>query len=142
MKKQIIRAIMVFGFVFGLTSVMQAQVAEQYRANIPFDFSIGKKNFQAGSYVLEVRGFESKYVVVKDAKGRNLFAGAPSASGDAGFSRKAALDFRQYGGRHVLETVRISSLVLNAPKSPVRERYLVKNAEPGKVTTVALSTRK
>jgi hypothetical protein len=39
--------------VFSIVSV-NAQTVNQYAANIPFDFSIGQKSYQAGSYVIKV----------------------------------------------------------------------------------------
>ena len=141
MKIQIIRAIVVVAFVIGMTSVMQAQTAERYRAQIPFDFSIGKKHFEAGSYVVEMRGFDRKFLFIKDAKGRNCYTASPSPSGNPG-DGIAALDFRRYGDVNVLDVIKVGSYVSNAPKVTPRRHVLVQDEIPGPITTVLLSTGK
>ncbi len=141
MKIQIMRAVLVFGLLIGMTSVMQAQTAERYRAQIPFDFSIGKKHFEAGNYFVEIRGFDRKFLFIKDAKGRNCYTATPSPSGNAG-DGIAALDFRRYGDANVLEVIKVASFVSTVPKGLMSDAFAAKGGKSGGVRTVVLSAGK
>ena len=141
MKIQITRALLVFAFAIGMTAAMQAQTADRYHAQIPFDFSIGKKHFEAGSYVVEMRGFDRKFLFIKDAKGRNCYTATPSPSGKAG-DGIAALDFRRYDDSHVLEAIKVGSYVSNPRKGQSTEALAASDRAPGAVTTVMFSSGK
>lgn len=50
MKKTITQICSLVGLVIVLMVSAQAQISTQYRAHIPFDFSVGNLNFPAGDY--------------------------------------------------------------------------------------------
>lgn len=52
MKKILIPICLAIGLVTGLVISAQAQMRTEYRAHMPFDFSVGGQIFQAGDYVL------------------------------------------------------------------------------------------
>ncbi len=56
MKKTITQLCSLVGLVIGLMVSAQAQVSTQYRAHIPFDFSVGNLNLPAGDYDIGLAG--------------------------------------------------------------------------------------
>jgi hypothetical protein len=59
MKKTIMQIGSLVGLVMVLMVAAQAQIATKYRAHIPFDFSVGKLNLEAGDYVIELTNSSS-----------------------------------------------------------------------------------
>ena len=58
--------------VFSIVSA-SAQTVKQYAAEVPFDFSIGQKSYQAGSYVIKIaRHSQSSLVLSLEDKNKNL----------------------------------------------------------------------
>lgn len=56
MKNKITQIVFLISLTFGLTAFAQAQTASQYRVNIPFDFTVRGKTFQAGEYSINYGG--------------------------------------------------------------------------------------
>jgi hypothetical protein len=140
MKIHIIRTIMIFAFAAGLSSFAHGQTTERYRVDIPFDFSVGTKQFQPGIYFLEVRGFESKFLVLRNTAGRSsAIMSAPALSSSDG--KGARLDFWHSNGEHSLAAVRTTSLTAFLSDRGSRSA-LAKTDSDRTVTTLALSSRK
>ena len=135
MKNTIIQMIMIVGLVACSASLAEAQVAGLYKTEIPFDFSVGEKTFPAGTYSIEVRGFEKKFFVLRDGAGRNSYALNTMSGGSNGGS--AALDFNRVGDHYFLAEVRLADLTSTLRMSK-REALLSRNREIPTVT-VAVS---
>lgn len=56
MKNKITRLGLLTGFIFSLFVFAQAQTANQFRVNIPFDFTVRDKSFRAGDYSINFGG--------------------------------------------------------------------------------------
>lgn len=138
MKNLILRAIILSAFAVVLTSAAQAQV-QRYRAQVPFDFTIGSKHFAAGNYFLEVRGFERKIFTVRDATGKLSYSTVPSSSEELS-EPVAEFIFRKNEGIYSLASIRAAALASTLPISET-ERDLArgKNSE---TISVAFSTPK
>ena len=71
------KLIQVFSFlslvvVFSIVSA-NAQTIKQYAAEVPFDFNIGQKSYQAGSYVIKIsKHSQSSLVLSLEDKNKNL----------------------------------------------------------------------
>lgn len=77
MKKKALQICSLVGLLAVLAVVSaQAQTDGRYKAQIPFDFSIGGKTYQPGSYLISVRNLDrsptTKIFSVTDAKNRVL----------------------------------------------------------------------
>jgi hypothetical protein len=59
MKRFILTMFLAVGSLAVFSATGNAQVNRRYSANIPFDFSVGKKQFKAGDYVLGPIGTNS-----------------------------------------------------------------------------------
>lgn len=85
------------------TYSMNAQTA--YRANIPFDFTVGKKAYKAGDYSVDyLNRFEaSRRVVLRDSRGRNAYVFITEI--DRPRVESAVLMFDLVGSRYVLSAI-------------------------------------
>ena len=137
MKKTIIQFVMMIGIVVGCTAFAHAQYGQYYRVNIPFDFSIGKKQYPAGLYNLELRGFETKYFVLRDAEGRNSHAVGLSV-GQLNSAAMSGLDFYRLADRYFLASVYASGLTASVPRKQI-EAGIAMNRN---MSTVKLSASK
>lgn len=109
MKSIILHTVIVVGFIFCSISFAQAQHAGAYKVDIPFDFSIGKTQYSAGHYSVEIRGLDQKFFVIRDAKGRKPFV-TMTMPGDVRGLRTARFDFRQIGDQYFLSSIRVADV--------------------------------
>ena len=140
MKNTIIQMIMIVGLVACSASFAEAQVAGLYKTEIPFDFSVGKKNYPAGTYSVEVRGFEKKFFVLRDSAGRNSYA-LNTMPGESNRETEAALDFDRVGDHYFLAAVRVSDLK-STLSNRKRDGLLSRNDEPTPTVSIAVSRGK
>src|SRR5687768_17783100 len=56
MKRTILQMMLVVGLAACSVGFAQAQNSEHYKTEIPFDFTVGKKQYAAGTYSIEVAG--------------------------------------------------------------------------------------
>jgi hypothetical protein len=114
MKKAIFISMIVAAFAFVSVSSIHAQVTGVYRANIPFDFSVGKKQYPAGHYNVEVRGVENKYFVLRDSSGRRSYL-MNTNPGSGVHEDTAGLDFQRIGTGYYLRTIQAVGLTSLVP---------------------------
>jgi lipopolysaccharide export system protein LptA len=105
MKKNMIRFVALFGFVFAISAVNAfAQSKPILKADIPFDFSAANRTLPAGEYtVKELSSFSGNLVAVtngKTAVGAQAMQATSSKTAD-----KAMLVFRRYGDQYFLAKV-------------------------------------
>jgi hypothetical protein len=118
MKKAIFISTILAALAFVSVSITYAQGSGHYKANIPFDFSVGKKQFPAGIYNVEIRGTQEKYFVFRDARGKGAYI-VNTSPGKEMSDETAALDFMRIGNGYYLRSIqaldRTSSLPIFTP---------------------------
>ena len=85
-----------------------ARAAEPMKADIPFDFTVGKTKLPAGRYSIETNK-QSHFVIIRDARNQNSAVvicqdRSPSHRDDT------YLTFRVYGSKHYLAGAQSSTL--------------------------------
>src|ERR1700751_3426580 len=73
---------------------------ETLKANIPFEFTVGRIVLPAGQY--KFMGSESALITIRDARGYGLFTLASAWKQGNGIPRKSSLRFAVVDGQHVL----------------------------------------
>lgn len=118
----------------------QAQSLQQYRAQIPFDFKIGKKLYKAGDYIINVRSINqlSAVLSVKNEKTRDLREMAVLTNGSRSLVNKTVLMFDRYGDQYVLTRMVSPDYGLSAPKSKAKTRIAQKLGKPEESVAVVL----
>jgi len=105
MKKNMIRFVALFGFVFALSAVnVFAQGKPMLKADIPFDFSAANRTLPAGEYtVKELSSLSGNLIAVTNGKAavgvQTMQAHSTKPAG------KAMLVFRRYGDQYFLAKV-------------------------------------
>jgi hypothetical protein len=133
MKTHLLRisAIAVLGAIAGF-----AQSLATLRANVPFDFTVGKKTMPAGEYLVGP-SLDTSVTFIRSVDGKEVC----SAMGNPVASRKletqARLIFHRYGNQYFLSEVWGHDGLVVPPTT--RERELISQQKiPSSQTTVAL----
>lgn len=122
MKKATLQICSVIGLVV-LMAVVSANAQKQYRAHIPFDFTIGKESYEAGDYIIDPLNTDTvhKPIAFRDAKGRNSHIIMMSPGEDYSKVEIAALVFDRYETQYSLSVIRTPSFIVKLPKSKAKE---------------------
>ena len=141
MKKQIIvLALVITAIILGGSQlVASAQTAHHLAFDAPFDFVAGDRQLPAGRYIVRrVKQDSEAALRIEDERGHVRATVLTNAAG--GPSARAALTFRQYGGRHFLAGVWMPGAAggreLQESKQERTLRARAGRAEPGTVAIV------
>jgi hypothetical protein len=116
MKKNMIRFVALFGFVFTLSAVNAlAQSQPVLKANIPFDFSAANRTLPAGEYTVSNTNAASGTIVVRNNDGNKAVALIASPRYPKNEANQPMLVFHRYGDQYFL------AKVINAGGWPGRE---------------------
>jgi hypothetical protein len=120
-----------------------AQSAHGVRANVPFDFTVGDKTFQAGKIVAALPGSEAGPMAIRNINnGQHTLRIARTLRG-ADASDSAKLVFRKYGNRYFLAEVWVPGLSgwevmkSRSERAIERELRLARNSKPELVSVSA-----
>jgi hypothetical protein len=107
MKRRILNAFMLIGFIVAATAAAQAQGARRMVVNVPFDFIVGKRTLPAGTYVFKkMTDDNDKPLLVRSADGHTTQIVLTSAVEAARATEPTTrLDFRRYGDQYFLVRV-------------------------------------
>jgi hypothetical protein len=106
MKKNMIRFVALFGFVFALSAVNAlAQSQPVLKASIPFDFSAANRTLPAGDYTVSNTNAVGGTIVVRRDDGEKavVLITRPHYAENQG--KQAMLVFRRYGDQYFLAKV-------------------------------------
>ncbi len=138
MKTRAIKICAVLGLLIGLTTSAQAQMTAQFRAHIPFDFSVGGQSFRAGDYMLNSTSSASggQILTIRETESgeAKLFLVMPQEVNQR--LEVSNLVFRRYGERYYL--AEIISPTLNAQFRRTRTERRLARAQRPKRETVAM----
>jgi hypothetical protein len=72
MKKGITQLFLLMVLTMGLVGITRAVGASEYRAHIPFDFTVGEKSFRAGDYSVTFASLTSsrRRLIIRSADGK------------------------------------------------------------------------
>lgn len=118
---------------------IQAQTLGSYRAQIPFDFIVGNKTYEAGEYKVRLDSPNNLATILSVARknGNDLQRSVVMSNGDRSKNQKTSLLFDYIGDHYVLSEIVAPNFGFNAPKSKNKKR-LAKNS--GKATeTIAIA---
>ena len=107
MKRQLLSAIMLVGFIVAATAAVEAQGVRRMVVNVPFDFVVGKRTLPAGTYTFkQLTRDNDKPLLMQSADKRTTQVVLTSPVEKAATSDTAAqLDFRRYGDKYFLARV-------------------------------------
>ena len=120
-----------------------AQSSHGVRANVPFDFIVGDKTFQAGKIVTAMPGSEAGSMTIRNIDNGQYALRVARTLRGADNSDPAKMVFRKYGNRYFLAEVWIPGLRVweviksRSERTLEREIRLAKNSKPELVTISA-----
>lgn len=103
MKRQVLSAILLIGFIMAASFAAQAQAARRIRVNVPFDFVVGKRTLPAGTYtVKQMTRDNDSLLLLQSADGRTTESVLTNRVEATKESAAAQLDFHRYGDTNFL----------------------------------------
>ena len=121
------KLIQVFSFlslvvVFSIVSA-NAQTVKQYAAEIPFDFSIDQKSYQAGSYVIKVSKFSQSSIALslEDKENNKLQTVFGIMNGDVA-RNEPKLVFTLHDNQRLLTKISMPDMGLSIPAADDSKR--------------------
>ena len=144
--KNIILTIALFIVIPFTLTTAAAQCSPALRAEIPFDFTINKKEIKAGSYTLSKADCNTgnALIVLRDGEGRFVAvvnrSATPVDSPKAG--EHAALLFVRYGHSYFLTEVRAPSANFSFQLRPGKHELLLARSSDRKQVSVPVGDRK
>ena len=125
MKKTVLQisSVICLGVLILIASV-SAKAQAQYRAHIPFNFTIGQKSYEAGDYTIDTVNSDTahKVVAIRDARGHNAYLkmGMPVT----GNSKEvvANLIFNRSETQYSLAVISTPSFIVKFSRSKAEER--------------------
>jgi hypothetical protein len=141
------KLIQVFSFlslvvVFSIVSA-NAQTVKQYAAEIPFDFSIDQKSYQAGSYVIKVSKFSQSNVALslEDKEHNRLQTVFVRANGDV-VQNEPKLVFTLQDNQRFLTKISMPDMGLSIPAADDSKRNSkAKGAPKTKAQEIAVASK-
>ena len=104
--KRILKQASVIGlFVLAVSIVANAQVDQQYRAEIPFDFDAAGKHYAAGTYAVGPLSSSGAVAIRSMENGKMRVLGLNVIPGNNDWDNPGTLTFQKVGGRHQLRQI-------------------------------------
>jgi hypothetical protein len=104
MKNTLLRTGLIFGLALVFGTVGFAQVSNQYKADVPFDFQVGSKTYSAGEYTIKALDSDSNsgaLALVNRKTGQQRVLGLTRIGGDSRVE-KSTLTFVKVNGTYAL----------------------------------------
>ena len=112
MKKTALQISSIMGLtILILMAGISAKAQNKYRANIPFNFTIGQKSYEAGNYVIEANS-ATNAIVVRDAKASRSHIIMITRRQDYSKVTGATLVFDLYDSQYSLSVIRTPSFAI------------------------------
>jgi hypothetical protein len=123
MKKATLQTCSLVGLVV-LIAAVSAKAQTQYRMQVPFDFTVGDKSYEAGNYFVDVLSSQTahKIVAIRDAKRGRSYMATVRVGEDHSKIRIATLIFRRSEAQFYLARISTPTFVaILTPKSRAKE---------------------
>ncbi len=119
-----------------------AQAPGIYQAEIPFDFQIGDKNYEAGNYKIHLGGTSSlaTIITVKKADGSALHTAAVIRNGNTSKEGETSLVFNRYGDDLVFYQIVAPNFGFSSLKSKRPRQLGRKPRKASETVSVVLKT--
>lgn len=125
-----------------VTLIMTVSAAAQtaYITNVPFDFTVGKKSYKAGTYSVGLlfSFTDSRKVALRDRTGRNAYMFIPMT--ETVRVDRATLVFASAAGRYRLTAITTPSFSVRVPKS--NSKVVLADNTSDKTETIVMTAGK
>jgi hypothetical protein len=141
MMKNILRVtLFAVGVLWAFGATGNAQVSQQYAANVPFDFSVGNKLMKAGDYrILPAAGVSNQRMLILTNRntGKAVVAGQATL-GSSLSDEGGKLVFGKYGDQWVLQAINTSRFELKLRGKRSNDIKVAEAVKAAETRTVAI----
>ena len=139
MKRTILQIWLAVGLAFGLAAAAQAQVSAEYRAHIPFDFTVGNTEFKAGDYRIGLVNPQTSQqtLMIREANGRGSKIFMVRSKDSNARQTFAKLIFSRYENQYFLSEMNTSTLGAEFMQSKT-EKNLARRQKSSQATIAIL----
>ena len=141
MKNTLIRSGIIFGLALVFGTVGFAQVSQQYRAAVPFDFQVGGKSYTAGEYVIRAVDSNSSsgaLALLNRKTGKQRLIGVTRIGGQID-TEKSTLTFVKVNGTYALGRILTPTIDMNFNGYKRDHRLAMNNTANPDIVTVLLT---
>lgn len=145
MKNSVVRVSSMLILAIILTVITaSAQTFRAYRAEIPFDFTVGKKIYKAGGYSVQLNEVNQhiNLLSVKDLNGRSLNQTVALKSGAVSGNKETRLIFNRYGNQYVLRKIAAPDFGIMLPKMKTERRIAKNFGKPDEIVAIVLVAKR
>lgn len=140
MKRIIMQASAMVVFVFSVAMGVNAQSAQQYRAEIPFGFDAAGRHYAAGEYSVGPMSQTQGPIAIQDLRnGKKRMLGVNSLGGTNDWDKVATLTFRRINGRYRLSQISTPTFNMELKVPKVGSELAGTDSSP---ETVAINLKK
>lgn len=140
MKRFILTMFLAVGALAIFSATGNAQVGRLYSANIPFDFSVGKKQYKAGNYTIGPVGTQtnSDFLVLTDRSNGKVQLIGQAILNQTGTDLSGKLNFVQAGDVWVLSSIETGSFSVKLPVARDNDLKIASNRVPTSRKAIAI----
>ena len=139
---RIIKQVSLIGlFMLAVTAGVNAQVNQQYRADIPFSFEANGKQYAAGEYTVGPLSQVSSPggIAIRNLDtGKARLLGVTSQNGNSDWETPGRLIFLKVDGRHTLSQISTASFQMKMKVQKTRSAELAKGGSDPAIVAVDL----
>lgn len=130
--------------LFAIAASVRAQATGVYRAEIPFDFTVGNTVHRAGGYLigLEDPTDQATILSVRNEDRQRWQTKAVIRNGNVSENEKTVLIFARYGQRYILKKIAAPDFGFDAPASKAEKKLARNFGEPAEMVAVRLVRRR
>jgi hypothetical protein len=129
MKKAVTQLFLLIVLTTGLVGITRAAGASEYRAHIPFDFTVGEKSFRAGDYSITFASLtlSQRRLIIRSADGKEAALVVVMPKETATQLKNSVLVFDVYDERYSLAEIKTNQVSAELYKTK-EEAKLAKNS--------------
>src|SRR4051794_128032 len=104
MKKQVLSIVSMLSLLLTLAIAGSANSSGSFKVNIPFDFTVGKTQLKAGSYIVDSNRIQDVPQIINEESRTSIFVSTFGGKSSSKPSR-AKLVFHRYEGQYFLTQI-------------------------------------
>lgn len=130
--------------LFAVAMSVRAQATGMYRAEVPFDFTVGNTVHQAGSYLIKLEDPTDQATILSmiNENSRQTRSKAVIRNGSVSENAKTVLIFARYGDRYILKRIAAPDFGFDAPVSKIEKKLARNQKKPADLVAVVMNMQK
>lgn len=130
--------------LFAVATSVRAQATGMYRAEVPFDFTVGNMVHRAGSHLIKLEDPTDQATIlsVLDENSRQTHSKVVIRNGIVSEDAQTVLIFARYGERYILKKIAGPDFGFDAPVSKIEKKLARNQKKPADLVAVVMNLQK